>query len=157
MTAKTQQTANRPDVFALDAAWIYKVSVLADLVARRVGAIVQDKSGLSLSQWRVLAAVAHKPGRTSSEVVDITPMDKPLVSRAVSHLVERDLLRREASQVDGRRSHLQLTAKGNQTYTQLVEILTETGAWGMTTLSDEKHHQFNELIDEAIASYKASM
>ena len=156
MNLPADDTAARSDVFALDTAWIYKVSVLADLVARRVSAVVQETSGLSLSQWRVLAVVAEKPGRTSSEVVEITPMDKPLVSRAVSHLVELQLLLREASQTDGRRSHLQLTDKGEETYKHLVDALTQSGAWGMTTLSDEKHRLFNTLIDEATLSYKAS-
>jgi len=141
-------------VFALDEAWTYKITVLADSVARRVGSVVQEISGLSLGQWRVLAAVADKPGRTSSEVVEITPMDKPLVSRAVSHLVELNLLRREASQTDGRRSHLQLTLEGEKAYQRIVTALMDTGAWGMNTLPQAEHEQFNQLIDQALEAYR---
>ncbi|MEM6913076.1 MAG: MarR family winged helix-turn-helix transcriptional regulator [Pseudomonadota bacterium] len=140
--------------FTLETAWSYKVTVLADLVARRVAAVVQTTSGLNLSQWRVLAAVADKPGRTSTEVVDITPMDKPIVSRAVQVLVDRGFLRREASQEDGRRSYLRLTAEGEGTYAAIVEALTKTGAAGLDLLSGGELAAFNRQLDEMITQYR---
>ncbi len=99
------QAAARPRAYALDDAWIYKVAVLADLVASRVLKAVQSVSSLNLSQWRVLAALADKPGRTASEVVAITPMDKAIVSRAAASLVDQGLVERRASATDGRVSH----------------------------------------------------
>lgn len=139
---------------SLASSWSYKVSVLADLVARRVASEVQRTSGLNLSQWRVLAAVADRPGRTSTEVVEITPMDKPIVSRAVRVLVERGLLRREASQEDGRRAYLMLTAEGEATYRQLVQALTVSGAAGLDLLRGEALAAFNRDLDDLIARYR---
>lgn len=143
-----------PGTLSLETSWSYKVTVLADLVARRVAAEVQRVSGLNLSQWRVLAAVADRPGRTSTEVVDITPMDKPIVSRAVRVLVERGFLRREASQEDGRRAFLMLTEAGEATYAQLVEALTETGAAGTGLLEGSQLSAFNRDLDDLITRYR---
>ncbi|MEO1041749.1 MAG: MarR family winged helix-turn-helix transcriptional regulator [Pseudomonadota bacterium] len=151
--SKRQSSEQAPN-FALDTAWSYKVTVLADLVARRVAAVVQATSGLNLSQWRVLAAVADKPGRTSTEVVEITPMDKPIVSRAVQVLVDRGCLRREASQEDGRRSYLRLTTKGESTYAAIVAALAETGAAGIDLLSGDELAAFNRQLDETIAKFR---
>ena len=78
----------------------YQVTVLADQIARRTSSVVK-RYELNLSQWRVLAAVADKPGRTSAEVVTITPMDKGIVSRATKALLTMGLLTRVASQSDG--------------------------------------------------------
>ena len=75
--------------------------MLADKIARRTTKIVKEH-GLNLSQWRVLAAIADVPGRTSAEVVGITPMDKGIVSRATRALLDMGLIRRLASQSDGR-------------------------------------------------------
>lgn len=137
----------------LDEAWIYKVSVVADAVARRVAKVVLEVSDLSLSQWRVLAAVADRPGCTASQVVDITPMDKAIVSRAAASLVEKSLIVREASQLDGRRSHLQLTDQGQSVYAAIVRNLDRTGASGRTTLSEQDAKALNDLLSQVLNNY----
>ena len=111
-------------VLRLDDFWPYQVTVLADRIARRTTKIVKEHE-LNLSQWRVLAAVAEAPGRTSGDVVTITPMDKGIVSRATKALLVMGLLRREASQSDGRISHLHLTASGVTLYQRLIPQVTE--------------------------------
>ena len=67
-----------------------------------------------------MAAIAEVPGRTSVEVVTITPMDKGIVSRATKALLEMGLARRKASQLDGRISHLFLTKAGQTLYQELI-------------------------------------
>lgn len=116
--------------YKLDENWVFSVSVLADLVARRVTSVVNEVSDLNLSHWRVLAAVADKPGRTASEVVELTPMDKGVVSRAVKHLADRGLLERRSSSSDGRLSFLFLTPDGSDTYSRIVVALKATGSTG---------------------------
>ena len=124
-------------VLELDRYWPYQITVLADRIARRTSRIVKDH-GLNLSQWRVLAAIAESPGRTSVEVVTVTPMDKGIVSRATKGLLAMSLVRREASQVDGRISHLFLTDQGSRLYQSLlpdvesIVLRSHTGA--MTTI-----------------------
>lgn len=120
-----------PDaVLKLESYWPYQVTVLADRIARRTSSIVK-RYDLNLSQWRVLAAVAEVPGRTSVEVVTITPMDKGIVSRATKALLEMGLLHRVASQTDGRISHLHMTQRGKGVYQtilpQVLNILEGVG------------------------------
>lgn len=139
----------------LDESWAYKVTVLADLLARRIGPIVQDVSGLNLSQWRVIAAVADQPGRTASQVVDMTPMDKGIVSRAVRTLVERDLIERRSSKQDGRLSHLYLTDDGSKVYQTIVSALSNAKADGASTGSFEQQQRLLEQLDQFIEDYSA--
>ncbi|NNU16079.1 winged helix-turn-helix transcriptional regulator [Parvularcula sp. ZS-1/3] len=150
-----KENARAADVFRLDDSWVYKITVLADLVARKVSAVVAETSGLNLSQWRVLAAVADEPGRTSSEVVAVTPMDKAIVSRAVRVLIDMGLLRREASQEDGRRAHLQLTDEGEAVYRRLVEALDRSGASGLQLLPGEEGAALNARLDALIEDYQS--
>lgn len=118
-------------ILKLESYWPYQVTVLADRIARRTSSIVK-RYELNLSQWRVLAAVAEVPGRTSVEVVTITPMDKGIVSRATKALLELNLLQRVASQSDGRISHLHMTDRGQTLYQtilpQVLNILEGVGA-----------------------------
>lgn len=147
--------ADQPPVEALplDDNWAYKVSVLADLIARRVSAVVQ-RHGINLSQWRVLAALADRPGRSASEVVAVTPMDKGIVSRAVAALVDRGLVERRASPTDRRLSHLWLTGDGMLLYQQTLRALHESRAIGDHTIGEEGARLLQTQLDAAIAAYR---
>ena len=138
-----------PEVLQLASYWPYLVAVLADRVARRITRIVKVH-GLNLSQWRVLAAVADVPGRSSTEVVSLTPMDKGVVSRAGRVLVDRGLLRREASASDARWRHLYLTPAGEALYAEIVpEVQCVVGALD-AALSAEDHARFSVLLGELV-------
>lgn len=121
------QTKETTTVLTLANYWPYQVTVLADRIARQTASIVR-RYDLNLSQWRVLAAVADGPGRTSVDVVNMTPMDKGIVSRATKALLEMGLLRREASQKDGRVSHLYMTDLGATIYRRILPQLDENMA-----------------------------
>ena len=137
----------------LDEYWPYQVMVLADRIARRTAAVVRDKAGLNLSQWRVLAALAEKPGRTAVDVVAMTPMDKGIVSRATKALLGNGLLFREASQADGRVSHLYLTEKGEDLYQTLRLEVEAVPHDADALLSPEQQAEFCELVKRLAAEF----
>ncbi|MEM1193692.1 MAG: helix-turn-helix domain-containing protein [Pseudomonadota bacterium] len=99
----------------------YQLVVLADKIDRRTAKIARERGDLSLSQWRVMAAVAGKAGITARDVVAATPMDKGIVSRALATMVKRGLINRRASAADARLSHLFLTARGTKLYSSMVD------------------------------------
>lgn len=141
--------------FELDNSWIYKVSVIADRIARRIAHIASRVGDLNLSQWRVLAAIGDQDGRTASQVVELTPMDKGIVSRAVASLVAQGYLKREASNTDGRLSHLYMTASGRKIFEAIVAELDATGANGDALLIGEDRALFLATLDRLISDYAA--
>lgn len=139
-------------VLQLDQYWPYQITVLSDRIARRTSKITKDR-GLNLSQWRVMAAIAEVPGRTSVEVVTITPMDKGIVSRATKALLKRGLIRREASQSDGRISHLHLTEEGSELYRELIpqiETVLQRAGTVLSTQEQERMSQHLRALIEVI-------
>ena len=136
-------------VLPLDRFWPYLVTVLADRIARRTSRIIKERS-LNLSQWRVLAAIAEVPGRTSAEVVTITPMDKGIVSRATKALLEMGYVRREASQTDGRLSHLHLTPAGTKLYREIIPTVQEVTQIAGESLSTERQEQLSKELNALI-------
>lgn len=140
-------------ILPLDESIAYKITVISDLLARRVSTIVAKFGGLNLSQWRVLAAIGDQEGRTASQVVDMTPMDKGIVSRAVASLVTQGYLKRQASDQDGRVSHLYMTVSGRETFTQIAMELEQTGATGETLLAKAKRDALLENLDHIIANF----
>lgn len=111
-------------IIELENFWAYQAVVLADTISRHTLAVAKSEAGLNLSQWRVLAAIAEKPGRMAAEVVAITPMDKTIVSRAVASLIEMGLVKKVADKQDKRRSSLTVTAKGRKIYKKIATRLT---------------------------------
>ena len=142
-------------VLLLDSYWPYQVTVLADRIARRTTSIVKQHQ-LNLSQWRVLAAVAETPGRTSVDVVRITPMDKGIVSRATKALLSQGLIRREASQLDGRISHLHMTKQGQSLYSEIMPKVRDVLHQADTHLSIDELQQLTAQLQEMISAFPAS-
>lgn len=103
--------------------WPYKAVFLADRISRHTLSILRETTKLNLSQWRVLAAVAEQPGRTATDVTNITPMDKTLVSRAVQLLIQSQLIEKIPDKDDKRRMTLRSTEKGYAVYQEIAEKL----------------------------------
>lgn len=137
----------------LETSWTYKISVLAYQVARQTSAAAQAASQLNLSQWRVIAAVADRPGITARDVVRMTPMDKAIVSRAVRVLVDAGYLLREASPIDGRVSHLYLTASGVDVFCAIAAAHDRAHDAATKALSPDDHALLLKLLDPLIAAY----
>ena len=106
--------------------WPYRATVLADQISRHTLSVVREEAGLNLSQWRVLAAVADKPGRTAAEVTAVTPMDKTIVSRAVNSLITSGRIKKTAHVDDRRRASLFLTTEGKRAYEKISIVLNQT-------------------------------
>lgn len=104
----------------LDTFLPYRLAVVADRLSRLLQPIYEAAHGLSTPQWRIMAAVAEKPGRTAQDVVRMTPMEKATVSRAVSALIARGLLKRETDDRDARAAQLELTPAGENLYRQIA-------------------------------------
>jgi len=147
MSEPRSLSASSPgDAIELDSYWPYQVTVLADLISRRTAETVKREGDLNLSQWRVLAAIAERPGRTAAEVVAMTPMDKGIVSRATKALLIAGLLVRQASQVDGRVSHLFLTDKGDALYQRLRPHVEAVPKATETLLDADEQAAFCALV-----------
>jgi DNA-binding MarR family transcriptional regulator len=151
----TEEEKNTNSVLFLNRYWPYQVTVLADHISRRTFGIVKQHQ-LNLSQWRVLAAVAEEPGRTSVDVVKITPMDKGIVSRATKALLKMGLIRREASQLDGRISHLHMTPRGQEKYASIMPQVRGVLAHCNTQLSTEDLERLSELLQSLIVAFPKS-
>ena len=133
-----------PTRIGLDNFWAYQVVVLADQVSRYTLDVVRTEANLNQSQWRVLAAVADRPGRSAAEVTAVTPMDKTIVSRAVASLIKDGLIKRTPSQDDKRVGALEMTPLGADRYglisTKLAETLNAAVLDGVSTA------EFNDAV-----------
>jgi DNA-binding MarR family transcriptional regulator len=100
----------------------YRLSVLTNLVSSTIADAYQQRFGLSIPEWRVLAVLAPHPGLSATEVAELTRMDAVAVSRAVARLAAAGRVRRTTSRDDRRRSVLSASAAGMAVYSEVAPL-----------------------------------
>jgi len=103
----------------------YRLSVAANAVSRRIARAYEDRFGLTIAQWRLIAVLADEGPLTQQSLCGRTIMDKVTVMRAAHALVRRRLLRRLPNHADGRSHRLLLTRAGQHIYRQIVPLALE--------------------------------
>jgi len=100
----------------------YRLSVASNEVSRLIAESYEDRFGLKIPEWRVLAVLAEFNAHTQAEIVAKTAMDKVTVSRAVAGLVARDLVRRSINEADGRSQIVELTRAGKRLFDDIAPL-----------------------------------
>ena len=98
----------------------YRLSVLSNTVSTAISGAYQERFGLTIPEWRVMAVLAMNPGLSAAEVAQRTAMDKVAVSRAVASLLKQRRIARQMARADRRRSLLKLAPAGQRVYAQVV-------------------------------------
>ncbi len=88
---------------------------------RKIGVLREGllKSPFSLTELRVLYEIAHRERPTATNLCQQLGLDPGYLSRILRSLGKRGLVRKSASQADGRQSLLGLTVRGRETFATL--------------------------------------
>jgi DNA-binding MarR family transcriptional regulator len=85
-----------------------------------------------VAQWRVIANLAQHQTLLAQDIVKFTDMEKSMISRAVTALVDRGLVIGEQAEGDNRAKNLRLTSMGRGLY---QTIAPDVLAWEKDLLS----------------------
>jgi len=133
----------------------YRLSVLAQLVSDSLHDIYAGPFGLTVTQWRVMAALGRFAPLTASDVGLRIVMDKVAVSRAVAGLMKRGLVERATDRQDRRRASLRLNARGRAMHERIVPIALAYEVKLYEALNAEERAVFNTLTDRLFARAEA--
>lgn len=150
------EVAGEEPRFELSAFAPYRIAVLGREISERLGAAYAGE-GVTIPEWRVLAAVAQAPSVAARDVVARTPMDKMAVSRSVASLEEKGLIAR-APTTDKRVSALRLTRRGRAVFDRIAGIALDFEASLMSHLNaDERRIFFDSLrrLESAVRAEEA--
>ncbi|HZZ34160.1 MAG TPA: MarR family winged helix-turn-helix transcriptional regulator [Caulobacteraceae bacterium] len=107
---------------ALDHYLPYRLSVASNAVSRLIARAYEDRFGLTIPQWRLMAVLAEDGALTPGALVARTAMDKVTISRAAQGLLRRHLIGRDAHEADGRSHRLSLTAEGARLHADIAPL-----------------------------------
>src|ERR1700728_2150340 len=97
---------------------------LAAEVSAALAGEYQQRYGLDIPEWRVLATLGFRNDACSAQyIADCTRTHKSTISRAVTALMERQLVERVENEEDRREFRLRMTRKGDALYAQLIPRL----------------------------------
>ena len=132
----------------------YRLSVLAQLVSESLHDLYAEPFGLSVTQWRVMAALGRFAPLTASEVGQRIVMDKVAVSRAVAGLMKRGLVERATDRSDRRRASLRLSARGRAMHARIVPLALGYEERLYKILGGDERRAFDALLDRLFAHAK---
>jgi DNA-binding MarR family transcriptional regulator len=114
--------APREERLVLDDYLPYRLSVASNAVSRLIARAYEDRFGLTIPQWRLIAVLAEDGAMTPGAAVARTVLDKVTISRAAQALVKRRLVARVAHEEDGRSHRLSLTDEGLRLHAEIAPL-----------------------------------
>lgn len=125
----------------------FRLNRLAAEVSSALSAEYQARYGLDIPSWRVLATLGFRRDACSAQyIADCTRTHKSTISRAVTALMERQIVERVENADDRREFRLQLTRKGKALYEELIPRLLRREQEIFSCLSAQERRQLGKLL-----------
>ncbi|MAV88499.1 MAG: MarR family transcriptional regulator [Rhodospirillaceae bacterium] len=126
----------------------YQLAVVAESVSKAFSKTYAKRFGITIAQWRVLAAVGRESNCTASSIVEHTAMGKVQVSRAVSILIDKGYIKSRVDSRDRRNSILAFTNKGRSIYIQIIPAGITFERELIKIFTKEEIQQLNHLLSK---------
>jgi len=130
----------------------YRLSIASNALSSRIAAEYENRFGLRIPEWRLMAILGEGTPKTQRELVQATRMDKVTVNRAAKGLADRQLIARQAHEIDGRSHHLALTDTGRSLYDAIVPTALASEARLEANLSADERAKLMALLAKLIAA-----
>jgi len=125
----------------------FRLNRLAAEVSNALSVEYQERYGLDIPEWRVLATLGFRNDACSAQyIAHCTRTHKSTISRAVTSLMQRKLVERVENADDRREFRLQMTAKGKTLYEELIPQLLRREQEILACLSAQERKDFAALL-----------
>jgi DNA-binding MarR family transcriptional regulator len=125
----------------------FRLNRLAAEVSAALSSEYQERYGLDIPEWRVLATLGFRNDAcTAQYIAHCTRTHKSTISRAVTALMTRQLVERVENEDDRREFALRMTRKGKALYEELIPRLKRKEREIMSCLSAQERKQFALML-----------
>lgn len=97
----------------------YRLSCLLASSGAMVTRLCEGRYGITRREWRLIALLAAHGAMSPSELARQAHLERARISRHITELVEKKLIRRVALAEDRRRAEVDLTEEGRALYDEL--------------------------------------
>ena len=145
--SQKNHNAEQSSLLTLERYLPYRLSILSNRTSTLVAESYKDRFGLSITEWRIMAVLGEYPGVSADEISLKTQIEKSLISRAIGKLLKRNLIQRQISKEDKRRSQIELSVMGFDVYSQIVPLSLQYEQQLLSCLSLQEQEDLSSLID----------
>lgn len=125
----------------------FRLNRLAAEVSSALAVEYQERHGLDIPAWRVIATLGFRNDACSAQYISqCTRTHKSTISRAVTTLLHDGLIERVENEADRREFRLQLTRKGRALYEELFPQLLRREDEILACLSTQERKQLSALL-----------
>ena len=125
----------------------FRLNRLAAEVSSALSVEYATRYGLDIPEWRVLATLGFRQDPCSAQYIShCTRTHKSTISRAVTALIERQLVERVENEDDRREFRLRLTRKGAALYEELIPRLLRKEQEILSCLSAQERRDLARLL-----------
>lgn len=138
----------------------FRLNRLGAEVSAALSSEYRARYGLDIPEWRVMATLGFRDEACSAQYISqCTRTHKSTISRAVTSLIERQLLERVENADDRREFRLRMTPKGRALYEELIPQLLRREQEILACLSARERDEFARLlgkIEDSLGLVQAS-
>jgi DNA-binding MarR family transcriptional regulator len=150
LTSPSNINAEKLCLFNVERSPRYRLAALSRLWTISTEKMYEERFGLTLSQWRILAIVGAEQPIYASAIADRGLLEKPHISRLVGSLTGRGLLMSVLDKDDARRSWLVLTRGGRDIFEAVAQLSLEQDRRFMAALNARERQSLDGLLDKLL-------
>jgi DNA-binding MarR family transcriptional regulator len=125
----------------------FRLNRLAAEVSAALSSEYQERYGLDIPEWRVMATLGFRDDPCSAQyIAHCTRTHKSTISRAVTTLMTRQLVERVENADDRREFRLRMTRKGKALYEELIPRLKRKEQAILSCLSAQERRDFAHML-----------
>lgn len=99
---------------------VYRLNLLSHLANRASAHWHEQRSGLSVAEWRIVATLGFFGAGSPSDIAEQTQMDKAVISRVKTSLSRKGIVVDQPDQDDSRKRLLSLSEEGQRIYDETM-------------------------------------
>ncbi|MDP5054039.1 MAG: MarR family winged helix-turn-helix transcriptional regulator [Congregibacter sp.] len=126
----------------------YRFDRLAKHISVSLAHVYRCRFAVSVPQWRVLALLHQTPQMSAKEIAAQGNLDKVMVSRAVSGLEDRGLLKRQVRRDDARVNELCLTPAGTRLFEAIAPLALHWEHDFLAVLNQQERKALTRILDK---------
>jgi DNA-binding MarR family transcriptional regulator len=153
-TLMTQRTPSQR-LDSVDDLLLFRLGLLSADAGAMVVRLCEGRYGITRREWRVLGLLHGHEGMPPSTLAERAHLDRARTSRAITTLVEKQLIMRTTTPSDRRGARLTLTAEGLRLYQELMPEVQDINRRILGVLSPEDMVQLDSFLARLHVSAQA--
>lgn len=141
--------SSKKEIIDLSKSINFQITVLSNYISRPHYENIGEKTGINISEWRILLSVGSNPGIMQSEIADVTGLHKMTISRSLKSLKTYLILKPHSE--DRRRRIVFLSPQGEALYQEALPSLRERQGLLVEPFTPEEQMKFLLMLRRMIA------